>query len=119
MADFGADKLGAKIRNARLMRYPYIGVIGEKEATARAIAPRSREAGDLGALPLEAFADRLVEESTPPRIGPRAERPLIGRANRARMPLAAQVGLFWTTEHKNESHCRRARLSPRGMNKHE
>ena len=26
------DKLGAKIRNARMLRYPYIGVVGDKEA---------------------------------------------------------------------------------------
>lgn len=66
-ADFGADKLGAKIRNARLMRHPYIAVIGDKEAQERTVAPRSR-AGDLGAMSLEAFADRLIEEAAFPRV---------------------------------------------------
>ena len=63
--DLGADKLGAKIRNARLMRHPYIAVIGDKEAAERAVSPRGRE-GDLGSMSLEAFADRLVAESAPP-----------------------------------------------------
>ena len=42
--DAGADKLGAKIRNARIMRVPYIGVIGEKEVEGGSVAPRSRDA---------------------------------------------------------------------------
>jgi len=70
--DFGADKLGAKIRNARLMRYPYIAVIGDKEAESRSVAPRSR-AGDLGAMSLEAFADRVLAEANPPRIATNRE----------------------------------------------
>src|SRR4051812_44705494 len=63
ITDLGADKLGAKIRNARLMRYPYIAVIGDKEAAARTLSIRSREQGELGPVPLSAFAERLVEES--------------------------------------------------------
>jgi threonyl-tRNA synthetase len=70
VADLGADKLGAKIRNARLMRYPYIAVIGDKEAMARTLSVRSRQEGELGPLPLAAFADRLLVEATPPRITP-------------------------------------------------
>jgi threonyl-tRNA synthetase len=69
ITDLGADKLGAKIRNARLMRYPYIAVVGDKEAAARTLSIRSREQGELGAVPLTAFAERLVQESAPPRIG--------------------------------------------------
>ncbi len=65
--DFSADKLGAKIRNARLMRHPYIAVVGDKEAATRQVAPRGRE-GDLGAMALEAFADRVLAESAPPRF---------------------------------------------------
>lgn len=61
--DDSADKLGAKIRNARLARYPYLCVVGQKEADARALGVRSRDAGELGAIPLEVFADRVAEES--------------------------------------------------------
>jgi threonyl-tRNA synthetase len=74
VADLGADKLGAKIRTARLMRYPYIAVIGDKEAMARTLSIRSRQEGELGPLPLGAFADRLLTESTPPRISPVARQ---------------------------------------------
>ena len=68
-ADVGPDKLGAKIRTARLMRVPYIAVIGDREATERKVAPRSRDKNaDLGAMSLEAFGDLLVTESTAPRL---------------------------------------------------
>jgi threonyl-tRNA synthetase len=66
--DFGADKLGAKIRNARLMRYPYIGVLGAQEAEERAVTPRSRELGDLEKMPLDAFIEKLVAESQLPKV---------------------------------------------------
>ena len=67
--DAGADKLGAKIRNARLMRTPYIVVIGEKEAESDSVAPRSRDEGELGAMSVTDFAERLVREARPPRVG--------------------------------------------------
>ncbi|HWP08560.1 MAG TPA: threonine--tRNA ligase [Polyangiaceae bacterium] len=67
--DASSDKLGAKIRNARLMRHPYVVVIGDKEAEAVAVAPRSRDAGDLGAMPLAEFKARLKAEAMPPRPG--------------------------------------------------
>lgn len=66
-ADFSADKLGAKIRNARLMRHPYMIVVGPKDAEAGTVSVRSRDAGELGAMPLDAFAERLRGESQPPR----------------------------------------------------
>ena len=64
--DLSSDKLGAKIRNARLMRYPYLLVVGPKEAEGQAVGVRSRDAGELGAMPVEAFAARLLTESAPP-----------------------------------------------------
>jgi len=66
--DAGADKLGAKIRNARLMRTPYIVVIGEKEAESDGVAARSRDEGELGAMSVTDFAERLVREARPPRV---------------------------------------------------
>jgi threonyl-tRNA synthetase len=69
--DDSSDKLGAKIRNARLSRVPYIGVIGEQEAVAGTVTPRSRDEGDLPVMPIDAFVARLQEESKPPRL----ERP--------------------------------------------
>ena len=65
VADLSADKLGAKIRNARMRRYPYIAVIGDKEAETRSVAPRSREAGELAPMTLESFAERVLSEAVP------------------------------------------------------
>jgi threonyl-tRNA synthetase len=69
--DAGADKLGAKIRNARLMRHPYVVVIGDKEAAAGTLSPRSRDEGELGSLTIAEFTARLRAEVVPPK--PRAE----------------------------------------------
>jgi threonyl-tRNA synthetase len=66
--DASADKLGAKIRNARLMRHPYIAVIGDEEAASTTLSVRSRDAGELGKLSLTEFAARLSEESKPPKV---------------------------------------------------
>ena len=68
----GDEKLGAKIRTARLTRVPYVAVVGDKEVESRSVAPRSRDLNaDLGAMPLEAFAERLLAEAAPPRLHPR------------------------------------------------
>ncbi len=64
--DLSSDKLGAKIRNARLLRYPYLLVVGPKEAEAQAVGVRSREEGELGSMPFDQFAARLLTESAPP-----------------------------------------------------
>ncbi len=61
--DMSSDKLGAKIRNARLQRYPYLCVVGQKEAEAGALGVRSRDAGELGAIPVEEFIARVQKES--------------------------------------------------------
>jgi len=72
-ADLSNDKLGAKKRNARLLRAPYIVVVGDREASDRQVAPWSREQNaDLGAMPLDDFAARLVAEARPPRLGSKA-----------------------------------------------
>jgi threonyl-tRNA synthetase len=63
--DDGPDKIGAKIRVARLARYPYLGVIGPKEAETRSLAVRSRDAGELGTMTLDSFVDRVKKESVP------------------------------------------------------
>ena len=66
--DVSADKLGAKIRNARNLRYPYIGVIGDAEAAANTLAVRSATDGELGALSVADFTARLLAEAKPPRL---------------------------------------------------
>lgn len=69
LVDESNEKLGAKIRAGRLMRYPYLGVIGDKEVEGRGVALRSREAGDLGFMPVEQVITRLQAEGQPPKLG--------------------------------------------------
>ena len=57
------DKIGAKIRQARLEKIPYMLVIGEREQTDRTVAMRSREDGDLGAMTLSSVVEKLIAES--------------------------------------------------------
>jgi len=54
------------------MRYPYIAVIGDKEAMARTLSVRSRQEGELGALPLPMFAEKILAEATL-RVCPRPQ----------------------------------------------
>jgi threonyl-tRNA synthetase len=64
--DESSDKLGAKIRSAQLAKIPFALVVGEKEAQARAVAPRRHGGEDLKAMSLEAFLDLLHKEAAPP-----------------------------------------------------
>ncbi|MCC7537291.1 MAG: threonine--tRNA ligase [Deltaproteobacteria bacterium] len=66
-SDLGGDKLGAKIRNARAFRYPYLAVVGGREAEQRGLAVRQGDA-DLGFLTLDAFAARVRAESVAPSL---------------------------------------------------
>jgi len=67
-ADLSSDKLGAKVRNARLLRYPYLLVVGPKEAETDTVGVRSRDAGELGAMKVDELGARLVAESGPPGV---------------------------------------------------
>jgi threonyl-tRNA synthetase len=72
-ADLSADKLGAKIRTARLTRVPYVVVVGDKEAEGRLVAPRSRDENkDLGAMPLADFVGRVAAEARAPALKARS-----------------------------------------------
>jgi threonyl-tRNA synthetase len=61
--DVRDDKIGAKIRDAQLEKVPYMLVVGAKEAEAQAVAVRSREKGDEGAVPLAEFVARIKSET--------------------------------------------------------
>ena len=60
--DDSPDKLGAKIRAATMAKVPYSVVVGPRDEAAGQISVRSRKDGDLGAMKLEAFIERLNEE---------------------------------------------------------
>ncbi|MDO5377646.1 MAG: threonine--tRNA ligase [Clostridia bacterium] len=60
--DLRNEKIGFKIRQAQQEKVPYMLVIGDKEAQERTVAVRSRKEGDLGAMDLMDFAEKLEEE---------------------------------------------------------
>lgn len=60
--DYRAEKIGYKIREARLERTPYILVVGEKEAANKEVSVRSRKNGEEGSLPLVDLVNRIVKE---------------------------------------------------------
>jgi threonyl-tRNA synthetase len=51
--DARSERMNAKIRDAQLKKVPYVLVVGDREAEARAAAVRVRGGGDLGAKPLD------------------------------------------------------------------
>ena len=60
--DDGGDRMGAKIRRAQLQKIPYMLVVGDREAEARQVGVRHRALGDLGAVDLDAFVERIARE---------------------------------------------------------
>ncbi len=57
------ERMNQKIRTAQLQKVPYMLVVGDREAEANAVAVRSRDSGDLGAMPLADFVELLGRES--------------------------------------------------------
>ncbi|MBK9446600.1 MAG: threonine--tRNA ligase [Betaproteobacteria bacterium] len=61
-ADLRNEKITYKIREHSLNRLPYQIVVGDKEKEAGLVAVRTRGGQDLGQMPLEALAERLLAE---------------------------------------------------------
>ncbi len=61
--DTRSEKIGYKIREARLERIPYMLIVGEKEEESTQVSVRSRDNGDLGSMTVEAFLDILQKDS--------------------------------------------------------
>ncbi|NSJ91994.1 threonine--tRNA ligase [Coprococcus sp. MSK.21.13] len=56
------EKIGYKIREAQLQKVPYMIILGDKEVNENKVAVRSRKEGDLGAIALEEFIQKLNYE---------------------------------------------------------
>ncbi len=56
------EKIGFKIREARLARLPYMLIVGEQEEAQGLVSVRSRFAGDEGQKPLADFTAQIYEE---------------------------------------------------------
>ena len=60
--DTRSEKIGYKIREARLQKIPYMLVVGAKEEEEGKVSVRSRFMGDEGAKDLKEFIDSVKEE---------------------------------------------------------
>jgi len=60
--DYRSEKIGAKIRDARLERVPYLFVVGGREREQGTVSVRDRREGDLGAMSFEDAVARLRRE---------------------------------------------------------
>ncbi|SFO49085.1 threonyl-tRNA synthetase [Variovorax sp. PDC80] len=60
--DLHNEKITYKIRKHSLQKLPYIVVVGDKEKEAGAVAVRARGNQDLGAMSLESFVQRVVQD---------------------------------------------------------
>ncbi len=60
--DNRSEKIGFKIREARLAKVPYMLVVGAQEAEDKTVSVRSRYAGDEGVKPLGDFIDQICKE---------------------------------------------------------
>ncbi len=60
--DGRSEKLGFKIREARLARVPYMLVVGAQEEADGTVAVKSRFAGDEGVQPIQKFIDDICRE---------------------------------------------------------
>ena len=61
-SNLAADKIGAKIRLARLDRVPYMLVIGAREEESQSVSVRHRDRDDLGTMTLNDFVGQVCEE---------------------------------------------------------
>ena len=60
--DNRSEKIGFKIREARLAKLPYMLVVGQQEEADKTVSVRSRFAGDEGVKPLGEFIDQICKE---------------------------------------------------------
>ena len=60
--DNRSEKIGFKIREARLAKIPYMLVVGQQEEADGTVSVRSRFAGDEGVKPLGEFIDQICKE---------------------------------------------------------
>jgi threonyl-tRNA synthetase len=63
--DERSEKIGRKIRDAEVMKIPYMLIVGEKERDDETVSVRKHREGDLGIMKLSAFIDRISKEIKP------------------------------------------------------
>ena len=56
------EKIGYKIREAQLNKVPYMLILGDKEIENNQVGVRSRTDGDIGAMGMEEFKNKIKKE---------------------------------------------------------
>ena len=56
------ESLGKRIRAAQNQKINYMLIVGEKEMKAKTVAVRDREKGDLGAMKMDKFLEKIEKE---------------------------------------------------------
>lgn len=69
--DRRAEKVGAKIRDAELMKIPVMLIVGEKEQESKSVSLRRKHQGDLGSMALDQLTTKLLEEISTKEKGKR------------------------------------------------
>ena len=60
--DLRNEKIGKKIREAQLLKVPYMLVVGDRDVENHTVSVRHRSGEDQGAMPLEQFLAQLGQE---------------------------------------------------------
>ena len=63
--DVRSEKIGYKIREAELLKVPYMVVIGAREAENKTVSVRARSGEDLGGMTLDSFMDSIQKDRSP------------------------------------------------------
>jgi threonyl-tRNA synthetase len=61
--DESSEKIGAKIRNAELLKIPYMAIVGEKEVAGATVSVRQHTKGDRGSMSVGQFVGQLITEA--------------------------------------------------------
>ena len=56
------EKIGYKIREAQLQKVPYMLILGDKEVNSNSVGVRSRKEGDIGAMEINKFIEKINDE---------------------------------------------------------
>lgn len=62
------ETMGYKIRSGTVDKVPYLLIVGDREVEAGAVAVRSHDSGDEGAVPVDEFVDRITAEIAERRL---------------------------------------------------
>ena len=66
--DDRSEKIGYKIREAQLEKIPYMLVIGDKDIENNTVSVRSRKDGDIGAMSIGEFIEKITDDVKTRRI---------------------------------------------------